>query len=891
MAVPAGVRAGRTGALGPRLARLFPSSSDLVAALLREFREGAAETIERGGVMALLKSRRLKAVVLALSLIAAGLVDVGMAEPAQASVCSDFPYSGQAGMINSACRENTIDPGRGHLLSRADLTEGRANSLLNSEGFTDDWIWYSHETTRTFTRGDGQEWSFCDTYNEVDSFYFTTGGFVCDGDLPLGTSGDVMYSFDDNLNSVTLDVFEFDNGFVSRACGNFGTRNPRSPRVSIIGDKFLDKNDNGVWDKASEPARANISFRITRQSSRFNDRTVGQSWVAMTNSAGRFELNMAGKGPGRYKVEEILPNGWRATNSSVRYVDVLPGGGDTQYDAKDFGNLPKKPWVGVDDHVLYEGETIQLDSADASSPAGFSLQYSWAPSDKLDDATALRPFFTGLDDAVDTYTFTATDPFGQAESATATVTTLNVPPATDVGPDLALDENDTFTRSALTYTDPGVLDTHTATVDYGDGSGVQPLTLSSTGPGTGTYSLSHQYKDDDPTATSQDTYVVTVTITDDDGGVDTDTLMVTVNNVVPVVEAGQDVVLDEGDSLVRELSFSDAGVLDTHVVMVDFGEGDGFVPVVFDAGAKSFRLEHVYADDDPTATPQDDYVVTVRVEDDDLGVVDDAFVVRVKNVAPDLEITAPSFDGDLFAGPVTVDLVAPFTDPGVRDTFECRIDWDEGPATLDPAVADTVFDAPFSGTSGNCNASHTYDQAGVYTIRVMVTDDDTLFDVEERMIVVYDPGAGFVTGGGYIDSPAGAYRPDLAVEGKATFGFVSKYVKRGTPQGNTEFQLHAGDLNFHSTEYDWLVVTANGTRAQFKGRGTINGTGDFGFMLTAYDNGEPGSGVDQMRLKIWDTDTDEVVYDNRFGVSDDVDRADPQIITNGNIAIHTKGKK
>ena len=170
-----------------------------------------------------------------------------------------------------------------------------------------------------------------------------------------------------------------------------------------------------------------------------------------------------------------------------------------------------------------------------------------------------------------------------------------------------------------------------------------------------------------------------------------------------------------------------------------------------------------------------------------------------------------------------------------------------------------------------------------------VTDDDTLFDVEERMIVVYDPSAGFVTGGGYIDSPAGAYRPDPALEGKATFGFVSKYTKKATPQGNTEFQFQAGGMNFHSGDYDWLVVTANGTRAQYKGYGTINGSGDYGFILTAYDNGEPGSGVDQLRIKIWDRATDELVYDNRLGASGDVDRADPQIITNGNIAIHTKG--
>jgi len=78
--------------------------------------------------------------------------------------------------------------------------------------------------------------------------------------------------------------------------------------------------------------------------------------------------------------------------------------------------------------------------------------------------------------------------------------------------------------------------------------------------------------------------------------------------------------------------------------------------------------------------------------------------------------------------------------------------------------------------------------------------------------------------------------------GKATFGFVSKYIKgKVDPTGNTEFQFKAGDLNFKSTSYEWLVVA--GARAQFKGLGTINGTGNYGFMLTAIDGQISGGGV------------------------------------------------
>jgi hypothetical protein len=101
-------------------------------------------------------------------------------------------------------------------------------------------------------------------------------------------------------------------------------------------------------------------------------------------------------------------------------------------------------------------------------------------------------------------------------------------------------------------------------------------------------------------------------------------------------------------------------------------------------------------------------------------------------------------------------------------------------------------------------------------------------------IVIHDPEGGFVTGGGWIISPAGAYVADPSLTGKVNFGFVSK-KGADTPTGQTEFQFKAGDLNFHSSSYDWLVV-AGQDRAKYKGTGTINGSGNYGFMLTAKDS-------------------------------------------------------
>jgi hypothetical protein len=161
--------------------------------------------------------------------------------------------------------------------------------------------------------------------------------------------------------------------------------------------------------------------------------------------------------------------------------------------------------------------------------------------------------------------------------------------------------------------------------------------------------------------------------------------------------------------------------------------------------------------------------------------------------------------------------------------------------------------SPFPDLAGtNVSLNVQFSTPGVYTVRLNVADALNLTRqaslVENDLsafVVIYDPTGGFVTGGGWIWSPQGAFHPDLAefedVTGKATFGFVAKCEKGAeVPTGNTEFQFKAGDLNFKSTPYHWLVVS--GARAQYKGWDSINGQGSYAFMLTAVDGQESGGG-------------------------------------------------
>jgi len=261
---------------------------------------------------------------------------------------------------------------------------------------------------------------------------------------------------------------------------------------------------------------------------------------------------------------------------------------------------------------------------------------------------------------------------------------------------------------------------------------------------------------------------------------------------------------------------------------------------------------------------------------DSLGLSSEAVTtVTVMNVAPTVgSIAAPS-------DPVTVNAdiatSANFTDPGLPDTHTAVWNWDDGSAS-----AGAVHEANGSGSVGG---NHAYASPGLYTVRVTVTDDDggageSVF----RSMAVYDPGAGFATGGGWIESPAGAYTPDPSLTGKLTFGFVTKYLNgAATPAGQATFKFHAAGLDFSSASYEWLVVV--GSKALVKGSGAINGSGNYGFRLTVADGDVSGGGeVDKFRLKIWDKATGVILYDNQMGAPDEADAT--QAIAGGNVTLH-----
>jgi PKD repeat protein len=336
------------------------------------------------------------------------------------------------------------------------------------------------------------------------------------------------------------------------------------------------------------------------------------------------------------------------------------------------------PYEGV------EGSPITFNGEGSKDPDGDPLTYLWNFGDGTPATAGINTTHVYSDNRVYTATLTVRDPEGSISTDPVTVTVVNANPVANAGVNRVITESIQLNLVG-SATDPGAGDRlslrYAWDFDY-DGNNFD---VDATGP-----SVSVTYPD------GLATFTVALRVRDDDYdpgaspaeiGEDIDTLVITVNNAAPVVEAGGPYSGVEGQAVTLTGVATDTSE-DTLIYTWDL-DGDGEYD---DADTPSANY---------TWNTGGDYVVALQVTDEDGGTGLDTALVNV-NFNPIITDAGGPYSGDE-ANSITFNASA--SDP---DGNPLTYIWDFGDGT--PTVT-------------GASVSHAYANDGVYTVGLRVNDN------------------------------------------------------------------------------------------------------------------------------------------------------------------------
>ena len=465
---------------------------------------------------------------------------------------------------------------------------------------------------------------------------------------------------------------------------------------------------------------------------------------------------------GAYQLTVLADNG----TNGIRDLSGNPidGGVDSVFA---FGINHDRPVIDLVAGIAASEGTASTLSATFRDPGGsgpYTAEVSWGDGTTT---SAIVSFENGSGTIVATHSYadegsfpvivSVIDQNGTTGSAQATVSVSNAPPAVTLPNTINAEEGTAVTVTAI-FTDLGVEDTHTATIDWGDGTTSSGTV--SVDAGISTASGTYTYQDDGD-------FVVTVTVTDnaDDSG--TDTTAAVIRNTA--ADLGLSTITDaaEGSAVTVAVNFADDGLADTHTATIDWGDGTRKSGVVTEVnGTGSVTATHVYADDGT-------YEVTAVVTDDGGATSSVTLATTITNAAP-VVVAGPNTSTR--AAQQTIFGLVTFSDPGfgLTESFTASVDWGDG-TPVEPATVTVDTGSAGQPTVGQVSATHTFAAVGAYTVTVSVTDDDGGGDSATLQIEVLPS-----TGGG---------SRFFVVDSKRDRAF--RYDESGKPQGH--FKLGRAD--------------------------------------------------------------------------------------------------